>query len=107
MGYIYNLSKILLNLLDADSDDFEDDDMEDDDDIEDDDDMEDDNDIDDDLLNLEPTSEDVLNAKSAIRKIASGQKQILSFAGRKICATRHGCTGATNCDHAYGAPDGD
>lgn len=24
----------------------------------------------------------------------------------KICATRHGCTGATNCDYSYGAPVG-
>ena len=26
--------------------------------------------------------------------------------GIKICATRHGCTGATNCDYSYGAPIG-
>ena len=30
----------------------------------------------------------------------------LSFTGRKICATRHGCTGTTNCDSSYGAPIG-
>ena len=24
------------------------------------------------------------------------------FAGRKNCSTRHGCTGATNCNYAYG-----
>ncbi len=30
----------------------------------------------------------------------------ISFTGRKICATRHGCTGTTNCDSSYGAPIG-
>ena len=30
----------------------------------------------------------------------------ISFKGIKICATRHGCTGATNCDYEYGAPKG-
>jgi len=25
-----------------------------------------------------------------------------AFAGRKVCPTRHGCTGATNCDNSYG-----
>lgn len=29
-----------------------------------------------------------------------------TFKGYKICATRHGCTGATNCDYSYGAPIG-
>ena len=30
----------------------------------------------------------------------------LTFKGVKICATRHGCTGATNCDNSLGAPIG-
>ena len=30
----------------------------------------------------------------------------ISFKGVKICATRHGCTGATNCDYSLGAPIG-
>lgn len=30
----------------------------------------------------------------------------ISFKGIKICATRHGCTGATNCDYSLGAPIG-
>lgn len=30
----------------------------------------------------------------------------IPFCGGKICATRHGCTGATNCDYSYGAPIG-
>ena len=29
-----------------------------------------------------------------------------SFKGIKICATRHGCTGATNCNYSLGAPIG-
>lgn len=29
-----------------------------------------------------------------------------TFKGIKICATRHGCTGATNCDYSLGAPIG-
>lgn len=34
------------------------------------------------------------------------RKNDVSFKGVKICASRHGCSGATNCDHAYGAPVG-
>ena len=30
----------------------------------------------------------------------------ISFKGIKICATRHGCTGATNCDYESGGPVG-
>lgn len=26
--------------------------------------------------------------------------------GRKLCPTRHGCQGATNCDYSYGAYPG-
>lgn len=38
--------------------------------------------------------------------VERAERKDLSFTGVKICATRHGCTGATNCDHAYGAPIG-
>lgn len=30
----------------------------------------------------------------------------ISFKGVKICATRHGCTGATNCDYSMSGPVG-
>lgn len=96
MRYIFQLSK-LLNLFDADVDDGDD--------------IDDDNDNDDGIdddnsLNLDPTSEDILNARSAPQRPSTPQKQFLSFMGRRICATRHGCTGATNCDSAYGTPIG-
>lgn len=46
-----------------------------------------------------------------LRKRADGVQRTechneLSFKGIKICATRHGCTGATNCDNELGAPVG-
>ena len=27
-----------------------------------------------------------------------------TFEGRRVCPTRHGCTGIASCDYSYGAP---
>jgi len=36
----------------------------------------------------------------------SNQTDNAHLASFKYCPTRHGCTGATNCDYEYGAPVG-
>ncbi len=120
-----------LELNDLDDDDLEDDDLDDDDlddDDLDDDDLDDD-DLDDDLdgdgdlddiiddHDFDSTDDELAVSEKAINDMlakATGVERpeggfsshIVSFAGARICATRHGCKGATNCDYAYGAPDG-
>ena len=57
--------------------------------------------------NLEVTSNDINILKEradGIERSEDGNE--ISFKGIKICATRHGCTGATNCDYDLGAPVG-
>ena len=53
-------------------------------------------------------SEDELNSleekASQIERSDSDKSQI-SF-GRKMCPTRHGCQGATDCDYSYGGYPG-
>lgn len=31
-----------------------------------------------------------------------GTRRTVAHRGYKVCATRHGCSGATNCDYSYG-----
>ena len=81
MGLISFIAKRILNMDDADMDDFEDfDDA-----------FEDDAEEWDSLADIDADPQDA---------------EDISFTGRKICATRHGCTGTTNCDSSYGAPIG-
>lgn len=67
-----------------------------------------DDDDDDDDDDLETSDEDVdsltLKAEDIERDEDNGQ---ISFKGlnKKVCATRHGCQGATDCDYAYGDYD--
>ena len=106
---------------DIDDDDMDgapDDDMDDDtdydyiDDISDDDNISDgtsdDEDFDNNILSVsEEAINDLLARASGVERPEGGfASHIVSFAGAKICATRHGCKGATNCDYAYGAPAG-
>ena len=61
--------------------------------------------IDDDALAV--SEEDIKNLEdkaSEINRNEAEQSQI-SF-GRKMCPTRHGCQGATDCDYSYGSYPG-
>ncbi len=117
MGLLrFLLNRALDNDMDDDFEDDMDDDMDDDfeDDMDDDTDDDFKDDTDDDLEDdADGGEEDIdsdleeLNSRIRNEKIADSEKrtsQNISF-GRKWCPTRHGCTGATNCDHAYGGPD--
>lgn len=61
---------------------------------------------DDDRLSVsEEAINDLLARASDVERPEGGfASHTISFAGVKICATRHGCKGATNCDYSYGAP---
>lgn len=97
----------LSNDIDDDDDDLND--VIDDDDDDDLSDIEDDN-MDDDAAVLSVSDEainDLLAKASDVERPQGGfTSHMISFGGAKLCATRHGCTGATNCDYAYGAPVG-
>lgn len=56
-------------------------------------------DINEDDLNIPDDDIDGLKEKADGVERSDGEE--ISFKG-KICATRHGCQGATNCDYAYG-----
>ncbi len=73
-----------------------------------DDDNDDGEDNDDDGLSVSDRAiNDLLTRTAGIEQTAKATRtQGIHFAGSKICATRHGCKGATNCDYAYGAPIG-
>lgn len=56
---------------------------------------------------LSVSSHDISHLKEKAEGVErAGNGNETSFKGIKICATRHGCTGATNCDYSYGAPIG-
>lgn len=56
---------------------------------------------------LSISSHDINNLKEKAEGIERAEfGNEISFKGVKICATRHGCTGATNCDYSLGAPIG-
>lgn len=56
---------------------------------------------------LDVSSDDINSLKERTEGIERNEsKTDDTFKGIKICATRHGCTGATNCDYSYGAPIG-
>lgn len=56
---------------------------------------------------LSISSQDIDHLKEKAHGIErSKDRNEISFKGIKICATRHGCTGATNCDYDLGAPVG-
>lgn len=59
----------------------------------------------DDSLNVSSTDLNDLQEKSSGIERNEGEMDN-TLKGIKICATRHGCTGATNCDYSYGAPVG-
>lgn len=56
--------------------------------------------------NLNTSSDDVYHLKERAAGVERKEGMDTSFKGIKICATRHGCTGATNCDYSLGAPIG-
>lgn len=57
--------------------------------------------------NLAVPSDDINHLRERAEGIERNNDEIdNTLKGIKICATRHGCTGATNCDNAYGAPIG-
>ncbi|MBP3471483.1 MAG: hypothetical protein J6K41_04515 [Paraprevotella sp.] len=57
--------------------------------------------------NLGVSSDDVNELKERADGIERKDNEMdNTIKGIKICATRHGCTGATNCDYGYGAPIG-
>ena len=68
----------------------------------------DDDDDDDDDDDLETSDEDVNSLASKAEDIERDEDNgQISFYGlsKKVCATRHGCQGATDCDYAYGDYD--
>lgn len=58
----------------------------------------------DDQLNV--TSDDIRGLKDRADGMERKEEADNTLKAFKICATRHGCTGATNCDYEYGAPIG-
>lgn len=57
--------------------------------------------------NLTVSSDDITHLMERAEGIERNNDEVdNTLKGIKICATRHGCTGATNCDNAYGAPIG-
>lgn len=56
--------------------------------------------------NLSLSSDDVNRLKEKAEGVEREKETENTFKGIKICATRHGCTGATNCDYDLGAPIG-
>lgn len=59
----------------------------------------------DDELSVSSHDIDYLKEKAkGIERADTGDE--ISFKGTKICATRHGCSGATNCDYELGSPVG-
>lgn len=56
--------------------------------------------------NLNTSSDDINHLKERAEGVERKEKVDVTFKGIKICATRHGCTGATNCDYELGAPIG-
>ena len=56
--------------------------------------------------NLNISSDDINHLKERAEGVERKDEIDNTLKGIKICATRHGCTGATNCDYSYGAPIG-
>ena len=57
--------------------------------------------------NLAVPSDDIEHLRERAEGIERNNDEVdNTLKGIKICATRHGCTGATNCDYSYGAPIG-
>ena len=56
--------------------------------------------------NLNTSSDDINHLKERAIDVERNDEIDNTFKGIKICATRHGCTGATNCDYSLGAPIG-
>lgn len=56
--------------------------------------------------NLDISSDDINHLKERAEGIERKDEIDNTLKGIKICATRHGCTGATNCDYSLGAPIG-
>lgn len=56
--------------------------------------------------NLYISSDDINHLKERAEGVERKDEIDNTLKGIKICATRHGCTGATNCDYSYGAPIG-
>lgn len=56
--------------------------------------------------NLNTSSNDVYHLKERAADVERKDEIDNTIKGIKICATRHGCTGATNCDYSLGAPIG-
>lgn len=55
---------------------------------------------------LDVSSDDINSLKGRTEGVERKDEIDNTFKPLKICATRHGCTGATNCDYSYGAPIG-
>lgn len=56
--------------------------------------------------NLDISSDDINHLKERAEGVERKDEIDNTLKGIKICATRHGCTGATNCDYSLGAPIG-
>lgn len=61
--------------------------------------------IDDDALSISEDDLQSLEDKAADIERNEADKSKISF-GRKMCPTRHGCQGATDCDYSYGGYPG-
>ena len=56
--------------------------------------------------NLDISSDEFNHLKERAEGVERKDEIDNTLKGIKICATRHGCTGATNCDYSLGAPIG-
>ncbi len=56
--------------------------------------------------NLNISSDDINHLTERAEGVERKDEIDNTLKGIKICATRHGCTGATNCDYSLGAPIG-
>lgn len=50
---------------------------------------------------LDVSAKEIANLQEKVKNLARTHKSHMPDFGRKMCPTRHGCKGATNCDYSY------
>lgn len=51
---------------------------------------------------LSVSMKDITDLRERATGIKRADTNVVTSLGRKMCPTRHGCQGATNCDYSYG-----
>lgn len=55
---------------------------------------------------LQVSEEEIRNLEARVEGMERSAHSPMPSYGRKMCPTRHGCQGATDCDYAYGSYPG-